>query len=82
MRQMMSYGCSFIVLEDGSIDHYTTGKMNLVYYTMDEELGALEERTDELQAERSTGLVTRLWQTISGMWRQTCRNQIAGIEQV
>ena len=46
----------------------------------DEELGALEERADELQAERSIGLVTRLWQTVSGRQRQTCRNQIAGID--
>ena len=73
-------GCPFIVLEDGSIDHYAMGKMNQIYYTMDEELGALEERADELQAERSAGLVTRLWQTVSGRWRQTCRNQIAGID--
>ena len=61
-------GCPFIVLDDGSIDRYTMGKMNQIYYTMDEELGALEERADELQAERSTGLVTRLWQTVSGRW--------------
>ena len=52
--------------------------MNQIYYTMDEEFDALEERADELQAERSTGLVTRLWQTVSGRWRQTCQNQIAG----
>ena len=39
-------GCPFIVLEDGSIDHYTMGKMNQVYYTMDEELGALDERAE------------------------------------
>ena len=71
-------GCSFIVLEDGSIDCYTTGKMNQIYYTADEELGALEVTADELQAERSTGLVTRLWQTVSGRQRQTRRNQIAG----
>ena len=70
--------CPFIVLEDGSIDHYTMGKMNQIYHTMDEEWGALEERADELQGERSTGLVTRLWQTVSGRLRQTCRNQIAG----
>ena len=62
-------GCPFIVLEDGSIDHYARGKMNQVYYTMDEELGALEERAEKLQAERSTGLVIRLWQTVSGRWR-------------
>ena len=72
--------CPFIVLEDGSIDHYARGKMNQVYYTMDEELGALEERADQLQAERSIGLVTRLWQTVSGRQRQTHRNQIAGID--
>ena len=53
-------GCPFIVLEDGSIDHYTTGKMDQIYYTADEELGTLEERADELQAEKSTELVTRL----------------------
>ena len=46
-------GCPFIVLGDGSIDHYTMGKMNQIYYTMDVELGALEERADKLQAERS-----------------------------
>ena len=63
-------GFLFIALEDGSIDHYATGKINQVYYTTDEELGALEERADELQADRSTGLVTRLWQTVSGRWRQ------------
>ena len=72
-------GCPFIVLEDGSTDHYTMGKMNHIYYTMDEELGALEERPDKLQAERSTGIVTRLWQTVSGRQRQMLRNQIAGI---
>ena len=59
-------GCLFIVLEDGSIDRYTTGKMDHIYYTLDEELSSLEERVGELQAERSTGLVTRLWQTVSG----------------
>ena len=73
-------GGPFIVLEDGSIDYYTRGKMNQVYYTKDEELGALEEKADELQAERSTGLVTRLWQTDSGRQRQTHRNLIAGID--
>ena len=31
------------------------GKMGNIYYTADEELGALEERADELQAERSAG---------------------------
>ena len=55
------------------------GKMDCIYYTADEKLGALEERVDELQAERSAGLVTRLWQTISGKWRRTHRNQIADI---
>ena len=59
-------GCPFIVLEDGSIDCYTTDRLNQVYYTTDEELGTLEERADDLQAERSRGLVTRLWQTVSG----------------
>ena len=39
--------------------------MDHIYYTADEKLGALEERVPELQAERSTGLVTRLWQTVS-----------------
>ena len=73
-------GCPFIVLEDGSIDHYTTGKMNQIYYTTDEELGALEEKGDKLQAERRTGLVTRLWQTVSGRQRQTHRIQIASID--
>ena len=62
-------GCPFIVMADGSIDCYTMGKMDCIYYTADEELGALEERVDKLQAERSAGLVTRLWQTVSGKWR-------------
>ena len=73
-------GCPYIVLEDCSIDHYTAGKMDHIYYTVDEELGAMEERVDELQAERSTGLVTRLWQTVSGRQRWTCRNQVTGID--
>ena len=59
-------GCPFIVMADGSIDCYTKGKMDYIYYTADEELGALEERVDRLQVERSAGLVTRLWQTVSG----------------
>ena len=59
-------GCPYIVLEDGSIDCYTRGKMNQVYYTTHKEMDALGERADELQVERSTGLVTRLWQTVSG----------------
>ena len=62
-------GCPFIVLADGSNNHYTIGKMDNIYYTADEELGALEERVDKLQAERSAGLVKRLWQTVSGKWR-------------
>ena len=54
--------------------------MDCIYYTADEELGALEERIDELQVERSAGLVARLWQTVSGKWRQNsqkpnCRHQ-------
>ena len=73
-------GCLFIVMVDGSIDCYTTGKMDCMYYTTDEELGALGGRVKELKAERSAVLVTRLWQTVSGNWRQTCRNQIAGID--
>ena len=72
--------CPFIVLEDGSIDRYTMGKMDHIYYTADEEFGALEERADKLQAERSTGLVTRLWQTVSGRQRQPHRNHITGID--
>ena len=52
-------GCPFIVMADSSIDYYTAGKMDCIYYTADEEVGALEERVDELQAERSAGLVTR-----------------------
>ena len=56
------------IMVDSSIDCYTMGKMDHIYYTADEELGALEERVDELQAERSAGLVTRLWQTVSGTW--------------
>ena len=35
---------------------------------------------DELQAERSTGLVTMVWQAVSNRWRQTQRNQITGID--
>ena len=62
-------GCLFTVMADGSIDCYTAGKMDHIYYTVDEELGALEERLDELQVERSAGLVTRLWQTVSGKRR-------------
>ena len=62
-------GCPFMVMADGSIDHYTTGKMDHIYYTADEELGALEGRVNDLQAERSAGLVTRLWQTVSGNHR-------------
>ena len=69
-------------MADGSIDCYTTGKMDHIYYTADEELGTLEERVDALQVERSAGLVTRLWQTVSDKWRQTCRNQIAGINML
>ena len=42
-------------MADGSIDGYTTGKMDCIYYTADEELGAQEERVDELQAEISAG---------------------------
>ena len=79
---IMCKGCPFIVLEDGSIDCYTMGKMDQIYYTSDEELGALEETADKLHAERSTGLVTRLWQTVSCKQRQTCRNQIAGIDML
>ena len=37
-------GCPFIVIEDSSIDCYTMGKMNQIYYTADEELGAQEGR--------------------------------------
>ena len=73
-------GCSFIVMADGSIDCYTTDKMDCIYYTADKELGALEGRVNELQAERGAGLVTRLWQTVLGNRRRTCRNQIAGID--
>ena len=62
-------GCPFIVMTDGGIDCYTTGKMDCIYYTADEELGTLEERVDEVQAERSAGLVTRLYQTVLGKWR-------------
>ena len=40
-------GCPFIVMADGSIDCYTTGKMDCIYNTADEELGALEDRVDE-----------------------------------
>ena len=36
-------GCPFIVMTDGSIDHYKTGKMDCIYYTADEALGVLEE---------------------------------------
>ena len=54
-------GCLFIVMADGRIDCYTAGKMDHTYYTIDEELGALEGRGNGLQAERSAGLVTRLW---------------------
>ena len=43
--------------------------MDHIYYTADKELGTLEERVDELQVERSAGLVTRSWQTVSGKWR-------------
>ena len=53
-------GCLFIVMADGNIDCYTTGKMDCIYYTTDEELGVLEGRVNDLQAERSAGLVTRL----------------------
>ena len=56
---ILSKGCSFIVKADSSIDCYTTGKMDHIYYTADEGLGALQERVDELQVERSAGLVTR-----------------------
>ena len=41
-------GCLFLVMPDISIDCYTTDKMDCIYYTADEELGALEERVDEL----------------------------------
>ena len=57
--------CPIIVMADGSIDHYAAGKMDCIYYTADKELGALEGRVNELQAERSAELVTRLWQTDS-----------------
>ena len=53
--------------------------MDHIYCTTDEELGALEGKVNKLQAERSTGLVRRLWHTVSGNQRQTHRNQIAGI---
>ena len=62
-------GCLVIVLEDGSIEHYTTSKMDQIYYTADEELDALEERAEKIQAENNTGLVTTLWQTVSGRQR-------------
>ena len=62
-------GCPFTVRADGSIDYYTTGKMDCIYYTADEELGALEGRVNELHAESSAGLVTGLWQTVSGNQR-------------
>ena len=62
-------GCPLIVLEEGSIDCYMTGKMDQIYYTSDKDLVALEERAEELQTERGTGLVTRLWQTVSGRQR-------------
>ena len=62
-------GWLFIVMADGGIDCYTAGKMDCIYYTIDEELGVLEERVVELQTERSAGLVTGLWQTVSGNWR-------------
>ena len=71
-------GSLFIVVVDGSIDCYTTDKMVHIYYTADEELGALEERVDKLQVERSTRLVTRLWQTVSGkqnnLQKPNCRH--------
>ena len=44
---ILSKGCPFIALEDGSTDHYTLGKMNQIYYTTDEEFGALEERSKQ-----------------------------------
>ena len=40
-------GCPVIVMADDSIDHHTMGKMDRIYYTADEELGALEGRVDE-----------------------------------
>ena len=72
-------GCPFMVMADGSIDCYTTGKRDCIYYTADEEVGVLEGKVNNLHAERIAGLVTRLWQTVSGNHSWTHRNLIAGI---
>ena len=55
--------------------------MNQVYYAANEELGALEKRADELQAERSTGLVTRLWQTEVNPQKSDCWYRHPGYNQ-
>ena len=79
-------GCPFIVLEDGSIGCYTTGKMNQISHTTDEEWDALEGRADKLQVERSTGfgnqvIADSLRQAETNLQKSDCRHRYPSYNQ-
>ena len=61
----------FIITEDGDVDRFNSGKMNAIYQANDQYFDFFEDEARELQAEKSQGILTSLFELL----------QVVGVKQ-
>ena len=54
----------FIITKDGDIDKFKGGKMDSIYQADDQYFNFFEEQVKELQAEKSQGIITSIFELL------------------
>ena len=70
---------SFVIMEDGDIDHIGGDKIEMVYQANDQYFEFLDQQVKELDMERSQGFITSIFRALTSSRCKTRRKQVTGI---
>ena len=66
----------FIIMEEGYIDHYTSGAMDNIFQAPDSELETLQEEVKKQKSERSRSFIGKMLLLLTGN-NKTIKRQVA-----
>ena len=69
----------FVITEDGDINLFAGGEMDVIYQAADEGFNFLENQVRDLKAERNQSIITSTFRTLTGTRHKTRRKQVTGI---
>ena len=64
---------NFIITDDGDIDLFAGGGMDVIYQAADKDFNFLENQVKDLNAERNQSIITSIFRTLTGTRCKTRR---------